>query len=166
LITIQKSADGVSEQSLLRFSHKARKAVGLKGSVSLLLTSNREMQQLNRCFRGKNKPTDVISFPAADVVTAKFAGDLAISVDIASANARNFGHSTKEEVCVLILHGLLHLAGYDHENDSGEMAREETRLRRQLGLPSSLIARTETAVDPKSVKARKTKSSPPKARHR
>jgi probable rRNA maturation factor len=133
----------VSEQALLRFSQKARKAVGLKGRVSLLLTSNREMQQLNRCFRGKNKPTDVISFPAADIVANKFAGDLAISVEIASANAKSFGHSTKEELFVLILHGMLHLAGYDHETDSGEMARKEARLRRELGLPTNLIARTE-----------------------
>lgn len=135
----------MSEQALLRFSQKARKAVGLKGRVSLLLTSNREMQQLNRCFRGKNKPTDVISFPAADIVIDKFAGDLAISVDIASANARSFGHTMKEELCVLILHGMLHLAGYDHEADSGQMARKEARLRRELGLPVNLIARAEGA---------------------
>jgi probable rRNA maturation factor len=145
LITIQKAVTGVSEQALLRFSQKARRAVGLKGRVSLLLTSNREMQHLNRCFRGKNKPTDVISFPAVNIVTDKFAGDLAISVDIASANARSFGHSPKEELCVLILHGMLHLAGYDHEKDSGQMARKEARLRRELGLPTNLIARTEVA---------------------
>jgi probable rRNA maturation factor len=143
LITIQKSVEGVKETSLLRFTGQARKALGLKGGVSLLLTSNREMRQLNRSFRGKNKPTDVISFPAVDVVSKQFAGDLAISVDIAADNAKNFGHSTEAEICVLILHGLLHLAGYDHETDGGEMARKEQRLRAKLGLPLNLIARSE-----------------------
>jgi probable rRNA maturation factor len=142
LITIQKNADGVKETLLTRFAQKARKAVGLKGDVSILLTSNREMRQLNRCFRGKDKPTDVISFPAMEEVFQEFAGDLAISVDIAAANAKHFGHSTQDEIRVLILHGLLHLSGYDHEKDKGEMARKEQRLRSKLGLPSTLIART------------------------
>jgi probable rRNA maturation factor len=143
LITIQKSVEGVKENSLLRFTGQAREAVGLKGDVSLLLTSNREMRQLNRSFRGKDKPTDVISFPAVEAVSRQFAGDLAISVDIAVANAKNFGHSTEAEICILILHGLLHLAGYDHETDDGKMARKEQRLRAKLGLPTNLIARTQ-----------------------
>ena len=135
---------------------RAQKAIGLRGQVSVLLTSNREMRQLNRCFRGKDKPTDVISFPAADAVSHKIAGDLAISVDIAAANAKSFGHTANEEVRVLILHGLLHLAGYDHETDKGEMARKEDRLREKLGLPSNLIARTEGSLSKskKSAKAR------------
>lgn len=147
----------MSEQALLRFSQKARKAVGLQGRVSLLLTPNREMQHLNRCFRGKNKATDVISFPAAEIVTHKFAGDLAISADIASANARALGHSAKEELYILILHGMLHLAGYDHETDSGQMARKEARLRRELGLPTNLIARAETAGRANSTRARRSR---------
>jgi probable rRNA maturation factor len=158
LITIQKSAEGVNEKSLLRFTGEARKAVGLKGEVGLLLTSNREMRQLNRSFRGKDKPTDVISFPAVEVVSAKFAGDLAISVDIATANAKNFGHSTEAEIRVLILHGLLHLAGYDHETDDGEMARKEQRLRAKLGLPLNLIARSEQ-MDKTSVRKRKPRGA-------
>ena len=144
MITIAKQLDGLTESRLRRFLTAARKAVRLKGEVSLLLTSNRTMQKLNREFRGKDKPTDVISFPAADVVTDKLAGDLAISVDIAAASARELGHSLEDEVRVLILHGMLHLAGYDHETDEGEMARKELRLRRQLGLPSNLIARSQS----------------------
>jgi probable rRNA maturation factor len=144
LITIQKNVDGVKENRLMLFSEKARKAVGLKGEVSILLTSDRKMRQLNRTFRGKDKPTDVISFPAMEAVSRELAGDLAISVEIAAANAKHFGHSTQDEVHVLILHGLLHLAGYDHENDQGEMARREQRLRVKLGLPSTLIARTNS----------------------
>jgi probable rRNA maturation factor len=147
LITIEKEVEGIKESSLKRFMRKAQRAVGLKGEVSVLLTSNRQMRELNRCFRGKDKSTDVISFPAADVVSHKIAGDLAISVDIAAANAKNFGHTTDEEVRVLILHGLLHLAGYDHETDKGEMARKEESLREMLGLPSNLIARTEGSLN-------------------
>jgi len=120
--------------------------------VSLLLTSNRQMRILNRSFRGKDQPTDVLSFPASEVVSAKFAGDLAISVDIARSNARALGHSTEDEIRVLILHGLLHLAGYDHEDDDGQMVRKESRLRTKLGLPSALIARTERRI-PVSTKA-------------
>jgi probable rRNA maturation factor len=143
LIQIQKEHDDLKEARLRRFVSKARKAVGLRGEVSLLLTSDREMRKLNRSFRGKDKATDVLSFPAVDAVAAKFAGDLAISIDTASANAAELGHSLEDELRVLILHGLLHLAGYDHEADEGQMARKESRLRRSLGLPSTLIARTE-----------------------
>ena len=156
MITIEKEVEGIKESTLKRFMGEAQKAVGLTGEVSVLLTSNRQMRQLNRCFRGKDKPTDVISFPAVDAVSHKIAGDLAISVDIAAANAKSFGHTTDEEVRVLILHGLLHLAGYDHEKDKGEMARKEERLREKLGLPLNLIARTggNLSQPKKSAKAR------------
>jgi probable rRNA maturation factor len=149
VIEIQKKLDGLTEARVRRFMTTARRAVRLKGDVSLLLTTSRRMRVLNRSFRGQDKATDVISFPAAGVVADKLAGDLAISVDIAAANARRLGHSTEDEVRVLILHGLLHLAGYDHETDQGEMARRESRLRDQLGLPSALIARTEDNAMPK-----------------
>ena len=157
LIQIETKLDGLNEARLRRFMIKARKAVALNGDVSLLLTSNRVMQRLNRSFRRKNKPTDVLSFPAADPIAAKFAGDLAISIDIASVNADALGHSVEDEVRVLILHGLLHLARYDHESDDGRMARKESRLRAQLGLPSNLIARTEG--DPVKRKKPKPRSS-------
>ncbi|HWR13393.1 MAG TPA: rRNA maturation RNase YbeY [Terriglobales bacterium] len=143
MITIEKPSDEVNEKALLRFTHKAIKASGVAGDVCILVTSSREMRRLNRCFRGKDKPTDVISFPAISVVAGKFAGDLAISLDIARSNARRLGHTTDEELRILILHGLLHLAGYDHESDEGEMERKESTLRNKLRLPSSLIARTE-----------------------
>ena len=126
----------------------------MKAKVSILLTSNGEMRKLNRTFRGKDKPTDVISFPSTEMVSSDLAGDLAISVDIARANARHFGHSTQEEVNVLILHGLLHLAGYDHETDDGKMARKEQQLRVQLGLPSNLIGRSEGTLAKKQAKAK------------
>ncbi len=100
------------------------------------------MRQLNRRFRRKDKATDVLSFPAGNQFSELSAGDLAISAQIAAANARRMGHSTSNEIKVLILHGMLHLAGYDHETDNGEMAREEQRLRKSLGLPTALIERS------------------------
>lgn len=155
LTEIKKQVDGLSEAALQRFLTRARKAVRLQGEVSLLLTSNREMRNLNRKFRGKDKPTDVLSFPAADAVAPDCAGDLAISADIAQSNARELGHSTEDEVRILILHGLLHLAGYDHETDAGQMARKESRLRNALGLPSTLIQRNQGALAvPKKAKPR------------
>ena len=115
--------------------------VGLRGAVSVLVTSNRELQGLNRRFRGKNKPTDVLSFPAMPGLMRGFAGDVAISSEIAALNARRLGHTAAEEIRILALHAVLHLAGYDHELDDGEMERKETRLRKTLGLPVGLIER-------------------------
>jgi probable rRNA maturation factor len=121
------------------FANKVRSAVRLNGEVAILITSNTELQRLNREFRGKNKPTDVLSFPS-DI--RGYAGDIAISADIARNNARERGLTLTEEAKVLILHGMLHLAGYDHETDNGRMSRKEQLLRRRFGLAESLIART------------------------
>ena len=79
----------------------------------------------------------------------KLAGDIAISADIAAANAAEIGHSPETELKILILHGLLHLAGYDHETDNGDMQARETELRQQLGLPSGLIERTHSKRRPR-----------------
>ena len=96
---------------------------------------------MNRQFRGKDKPTDVLSFPAL-AETAPGGGDLAISLETASVQAVDHGHTLQMEVKLLILHGLLHLAGYDHERDKGQMRRRETLLRKQFGLPAGLVERT------------------------
>jgi len=111
----------------------------LRGELAVLVTNNREIQSLNRDFRKKDKPTDVISFPSE---ASGVAGDIAISADIAKRNGLELGHDVLTELKVLILHGILHLAGFDHETDGGEMSRKEIRLRKQLGLPSGLIERT------------------------
>jgi len=116
--------------------------VRLRGHVTVLLTKDQALRQLNRRFRGKDKATDVLSFPADALVPSKERGDLAISVATARRQARAYGHSLEIELKVLILHGLLHLAGYDHESDTGEMARTEQALRGRLGLPHGLIGRT------------------------
>ena len=98
------------------------------------------MQALNRRFRRKNKPTDVLSFPSA---TPGVAGDIAISLEIAAENAVELGHPLATEVKILILHGMLHLAGYDHEIDDGEMHKREAALRQKLKLPVGLIERMQ-----------------------
>lgn len=129
----------VSPAALERFTARARRAVGLRAQVDVLVAPNADLRRLNRRFRGQDKPTDVLSFPPA---ANDLPGDLAISGAIAAANARRLGHSTSDELKVLILHGLLHLAGHDHEKDSGQMRRKEDRLRRALGLPPALITRS------------------------
>jgi probable rRNA maturation factor len=145
LVTLKKRVPGLSEASLARFLVKARRAAKLREKVSVLITGNRELQALNRNFRGKDKPTDVLSFPLNSEVVNGFAGDVAISADIAAANAHRLRHDVAEEIKILVLHGVLHLAGYDHENDHGEMARKEQQLRKALKLPVGLIERTNNA---------------------
>jgi probable rRNA maturation factor len=144
MVILRKPVVGVSESSLSRFVGKAARAVKLKGSVHVLVTSNREVQALNRRFRGKDKPTDVLSFPPMADFASGVAGDIAISAEIAAKNAKELGHSIAEEIKTLALHGVLHLAGYDHEQDDGSMAKKEQRLRTVLGLPVALIERTKS----------------------
>lgn len=130
---------GSIKPGLRRFLARAKREIGLRGEVNVLLTGNSKMRALNRKFRKKDKATDVLSFPAGQGNGS--AGDIAISTEIASQQARRLGHSLEQELKVLLLHGLLHLAGYDHENDQGEMLRAETRLRAKLKLPDSLSER-------------------------
>jgi probable rRNA maturation factor len=132
-----------SARTLAQFLRGAQAAVGLRGKVSVLLTTDKAIRKLNRQFRGINKATDVLSFPAAEAPGMGIAGDLAVSVPTALRQASEQGHSLGVEIKILILHGLLHLAGYDHEIDSGRMARRERVLRARLGLPQGLIERNE-----------------------
>ena len=143
MVIFQRRVPELSELALSRFTARARRVAGLQGMVDILLTSSREMKSLNRRFRGKDKATDVLSFPpAAGDERKQFAGEIAISAELAVQNAHELGHSAAAEVKILVLHGLLHLRGYDHERDHGEMARREIQLRTRLGLPSGLIERT------------------------
>ena len=130
-----------SARTLARFLTQAQAAVRLRGQVTVLLTTDPSIRRLNRQVRGKNKATDVLSFPAEGVGAEQLAGDLAISVPTALRQAVEGGHSLSTELKVLMLHGLLHLAGYDHETDTGQMARRERLLRARLGLPQGLIER-------------------------
>ena len=104
------------------------------------------MKSLNRRFRRKTQPTDVLSFPAEPGARKQLAGEIAISAEIAAQNALALGHSPAEEVKILVLHGVLHLRGFDHECDNGQMAKREKQLRAILHLPDGLIERVSTSV--------------------
>jgi probable rRNA maturation factor len=133
--------------------------VHLRNPVNVLVTSSAELRSLNQRFRGANKATDVLSFPAPPVMrlrAKRVAGEVAISADIARQNARRLGHSVTDEVKILALHGILHLAGFDHERDNGEMARKESRLRLQLKLEGSLIERAQPRTRLSGAKQRTT----------
>jgi probable rRNA maturation factor len=145
MVILKKRVPGLNEASLDRFLGRARRAVRLRGKVTVLVTTNQALRVLNERFRGKDQPTDVLSFPVESAESGDFAGDVAISAEIAAQNARRLGHSPAAEVKILALHGVLHLAGYDHERDKGQMARKEERLRLQLGLPVALIERSRSA---------------------
>jgi probable rRNA maturation factor len=141
-----------STRTLGQFMTRAQAAVRLRGQVTVLLTGDATMRDLNRRFRGKNKATDVLSFPASNLVQnqgknqekSQEKGDVAISVQTAHRQSAEQGHTLGTEIKVLMLHGLLHLAGYDHETDAGEMQRSERSLRERLGLPLGLIERASS----------------------
>jgi probable rRNA maturation factor len=155
LVIFQKRVPDLTELALDRFVTRARHHVKLKGAVNVLLTTSAEMKSLNRRFRGKDKPTDVLSFAAEPGTSGKNAGEIAISAEIAAKNARLLSHAPAEEVKILVLHGLLHLCGYDHECDNGQMARREKQLRAQLRLPLGLIERTPAQATTAERTARK-----------
>ena len=144
MIIAERKSKNLSTGALSSFLRLARKTLGFSADVNVLLTANDHMRRLNRQFRKKNKPTDVLSFPTFKNSREKYAGDVAISIEIAKQNAQRLGHSLEDEIKVLMLHGLLHLAGYDHESDNGEMASLEDGLRRKLGLPTGLISRAHS----------------------
>jgi probable rRNA maturation factor len=128
---------------LTRFAHTLQAEVAKGRAFDCLITNDAELQRLNRTFRAKDYATDVLSFPAANDTHL---GDIAVSYQRARAQARDFGHSTDQEIRVLMLHGVLHLIGMDHETDGGRMARAEKRWRAALGLPAGLIERVPEAV--------------------
>lgn len=139
---MQRKVAGLSEASLARFVLRARHSVGLRGTIHLLITSSKQMRSLNLRFRGKDQATDVLSFPASPGAGGRLAGEIAISAEIAAQNAARIGHSPALEIKVLALHGVLHLAGFDHERDNGQMARKEAQIRAKLHLPCTLIGRS------------------------
>jgi probable rRNA maturation factor len=124
-----------------------------RGEVTVALVSDARMRTLNRSYRNKDYATDVLSFPAFDEAStldktpaggaggAGYLGDIVIATGVAQRQADEVGHPVGTELKVLALHGLLHLLGYDHETDTGAMARLEARLRRKAGLKDGLIAR-------------------------
>jgi probable rRNA maturation factor len=133
-------------KSLARFSERVQRELGFpEESVTICFVSDPAMARMNRTFRDKRGPTDVLSFPVRHIQTRKsreyrgpganpYVGDIVISPETARRNARQRSHGVSSELRVLILHGMIHLAGYDHETDNGEMMHLERRLRRRLGL--------------------------------
>lgn len=133
-LLFRHSSRRVLRKPLREFLNELEKRVARGRSITCLVTTDAELKRLNNRFRGRNYATDVLSFPP---------GEMAISLDRASAQAKELGHSLDEELRILMLHGALHLCGLDHETDSGEMRRAETRWRKRFGLPSGLIERAQ-----------------------
>ena len=135
------------EGPLQRFLSTLEIEVAAGSPFDCLVTTDAELRRLNRAFRGKDAVTDVLSFRAGPFLNSRSCerddalGDLAISLARARAQARQFGHRLEDEIRILMLHGLLHLLGMDHEIDRGRMARAESRWRVRLGLPRGLIER-------------------------
>ena len=122
----------IDTESWTTFATKALAAIGKsESSATIAFVSDKRIRDLNRQFRGIDKATDVLSFPADEPDESNL-GDIAISAETAATQAKENGLSFDDEIAQLILHGLLHLSGYDHETDNGEMNRLELRLRRKL----------------------------------
>jgi probable rRNA maturation factor len=122
----------VDNEAWSRFAGHALEVIGNHGSsATIAFVSDKSIRKLNQQFRNIDKPTDVLSFPAEEETNL---GDIAISVETAAAQAKENGLTFEMEIAQLILHGLLHLSGYDHETDNGEMNRLELRLRKKLGI--------------------------------
>ena len=131
--TVQRP--GLSSETARRFLNRALAGSGhTAGSVSVLFCGDRAMRRLNRKFRGKDRTTDVLSFPSG-MVPASFLGDLVICVPEARRQAARAGLAAGKVLEKLLLHGLLHLLGYDHETDDGQMEALEGKIRRRLRVP-------------------------------
>ena len=147
LITYRRKPAKLDFQSLQSFAEVLRDRVAKGRDFHCRITNDAELQSLNAQFRGKDYATDVLSFPVlsfrntAAPAGERSLGDMAISIQRARAQARECRHATEDEIRILMLHGVLHLLGMDHESDSGQMKRTEIRWRRKLGLPVGLIER-------------------------
>jgi probable rRNA maturation factor len=142
-VTFRRMPPDFRRRTVELFARRLQKEVAKGQPFDCLISGDSELRRLNREFRGMDHPTDVLSFPAGPPTApaAAHLGDLAISLGRARAQAREFGHSIEQEVEILMLHGLLHLLGFDHETDGGKMARAEKRWRARLGLATGLIER-------------------------
>jgi probable rRNA maturation factor len=158
-VTFRRVPADFRRRAIARFARQLQAEVAQGRPFDCLITGDAELRRLNREFQGKDCATDVLSFPASPPLpdgrgsvrqhlseprpsgSGGPVGDIAISIQRARAQARDFGHTTAQEIQILMLHGLLHLLGMDHESDGGRMARAEKRWRARLGLPDGLIER-------------------------
>ena len=129
------------KRSLKQFARELYQRVTHERVFTCLLTNDRELHKLNLGFLGHDYATDVLSFPTWE---SDELGELAISVERAEVQAQHFGHTRLDEIRVLMLHGVLHLTGLDHERDSGKMARAERKWRTEFELPDTLIGRSSS----------------------
>jgi probable rRNA maturation factor len=150
MILNQQRRVRVPVQALDEFLAQACEALRVPlDAVTVCLVTNAEIARWNRVYRRKNRPTDVLSFPvegnakprrAKRQDSGDYLGDIAIAPEVARRNAKQFGRAFGAEMRILILHGILHLMGYDHETDTGQMERREKHLRRSLGLTDNGLA--------------------------
>ena len=149
-VTFRRVPATLHRAAIERFARRLQKEVAHGAPFDTLITGDAGLRRLNRDFRKKDYVTDVLSFPVGDAFAgppeeqnSPRLGDLAISLARARAQAREFGHTTEQEIQILMLHGVLHLMGHDHEIDRGRMARLEKRWRARMGLPAGLIERVK-----------------------
>jgi probable rRNA maturation factor len=143
-VTFRRIPADLRRRTIEQFARRLQVEVVQGRSFDCLIAGDAALRRLNREFLGKDCPTDVLSFPGPRPPApgpCAYLGDIAISFRRARAQARAFGHNTGQEIQILMLHGLLHLLGMDHETDGGRMARAEKRWRARLGLPNGLIER-------------------------
>jgi len=139
-LLFHSATPGFSRRPARAFAKRLASEVTGGRPFTCLITGDLEMQRLNRDFRKQDHPTDVLSFPSRQ--TLGFLGDIAISFEHAQRQAAEYGHGIGQEIEILMLHGVLHLLGMDHENDGGRMARAEKKWRAAFGLPNGLIGRS------------------------
>ena len=139
LVSFRRVPAGLRRGEVRAFALLLHEGVARGRAFHCLIADDGELRRLNRRFLGHDYATDVLSFPSEDGTAL---GDMAISAGRAAAQAREHGHSRLDEIRILMLHGLLHLKGMDHQTDGGAMARAETRWRKKLGLPAGLISRS------------------------
>lgn len=145
LVLFRRAPAQIRRRSMQAFAGILRDQVAGGKAFECLITDDRELRSLNTQFLKKDYPADVLSFPTGSQAgESGLLGSIAISAQRAREQARQYGHSLQEEIQILMLHGVLHLLGMDHEKDRGRMARAETEWRARLGLPTGLIERVRT----------------------
>ena len=139
LVVFRPFVRGIDRNAVRRLASRISLEPAAGRRFCCLITGDAELHRLNREFRGHDYPTDVLSFPSSS--PGGGLGDMAISIEREAAQAQEYDHSVEIEIGILMLHGVLHLLGYDHETDRGRMARAETKWRAALDFPRGLIER-------------------------
>lgn len=139
MLTLTNETKSTIDETMLQ---KIARAMSER-EVELILCDDATIRTLNREHRGIDRPTDVLSFPLESSFPETPLGSIVVSMDQVRAVAQRLGHSEEQELALLLIHGMLHLLGYDHETDNGEMRTLESDWIRRFGLPESLIVRTE-----------------------